>query len=265
MADAAVTQVLVGTQRQLFVPNEDDEKQPFTIRSATFADVKALLELEEIVWRDQQDSTPATQAMIEGRIKHYPRGSIVAEQGGKIIAWVVFFPVTYPCVRVNGYWRVEQHFSHMQITGNGTLDPGIINQYLSGAHDEKHANSVYGVNLSVHPDYGNRGVGSYMVGLFQKFAEELNVPVAFLGSRVPTYNSACFHSNGGGDPDIEEYITRRFQEGPKQGLLVDDELRFYESIGFKVVKNALIRNYMIDPPSRNYGVLVFWNNPNYLE
>ena len=54
----------------------------------------------------------------------------------------------------------------------------------------------------------------------------------------------------------EEYIS-----GKRNNRSLDPELAFYAKLGLKVIK--ALPNYIDDPDSCNYGVLMVWKNPFY--
>ena len=72
----------------------------------------------------------------------------------------------------------------------------------------------------------------------------------FVGSRIPSFHKYPHLSVG-------DYVYGR----RKNGKPLDPELYFYLKNGFKIA--GIIPNYMDDPKSLNYGVMVRWDNPLY--
>jgi len=72
----------------------------------------------------------------------------------------------------------------------------------------------------------------------------------FVGSRIPAYHKNSHLS-------VREYVSGRRPNGKP----LDPELYFYLKNGFKIAR--IIPNYMNDPQSLNYGVMVRWDNPFY--
>jgi hypothetical protein len=76
------------------------------------------------------------------------------------------------------------------------------------------------------------------------------VQSVYLGARIPGYHK---HSH----IPVTDYVF----EKSKSGKPIDPELYFYLKQGFEIVK--IIPEYMEDPESLNYGVLIRWINPLY--
>lgn len=121
-------------------------------------------------------------------------------------------------------------------SGDGTLS----------THDPK-GDCAFGIDLSVPP---GAVAGDQLIEMGILSAVVLaNKKGVFLGSRAPRYHKSA------NKMAIEEYI------GLGGGKNHDPEIRLYQSEGFRIVK--VIPNYMEDPDSLNYGILMFWENPYY--
>jgi len=127
------------------------------------------------------------------------------------------------------------------ISGGGTLS----------THDAD-GDSYFGVDLSVLPKFQTLGVPDAIMR--KGFWEKIVIPNkkgAFLGARVPRYSE---HS----DMDIEEYVFGWSQGGRTR----DPEIRLYQEAGFQ--RGRIVKDYIEDPESLDYGVLMFWKNRFYL-
>ncbi len=72
----------------------------------------------------------------------------------------------------------------------------------------------------------------------------------YLGARIPGYRKNM-------DMKVEDYVFGKRANGKP----LDPELYFYMKDGFEIVE--VIPEYMDDPDSLNYGVLIKWSNPLY--
>lgn len=207
------------------------QKLEISFRNAIIADVDGLVALENDVWGDGA----ANHEQLASRIKVFPQGNIIAIYDGRIVGYVAFEYVD----------DITNHsaFTWADITDNGM----IINSHKP---DGKY---LYGINLSVH----NSMRGQHLsLDLFLKVWANIilnNKKGTFLGSRIP-----CFMSYKKRNPGIsaEEYVSLK-----RMGHAYDPELRLYEKDGLKPIK--VLPDYFPDPPSLNYGVLVYRNNPFY--
>jgi hypothetical protein len=108
----------------------------------------------------------------------------------------------------------------------------------------------FGVDLSVVRK-ASRGVADKMVlvALLVSIVGE-NGRAVYLGARIPGYRR---HRQ----LPVENYVHGRTKRGKPR----DPELCFYLKYGFEIVE--IIPDYMEDPQSLNYGVLIKWPNPLY--
>lgn len=172
--------------------------------------------------------------MFKSRIKTFPEGTLVAVIGNKVVAVVATEIINYNPEKKTLNWY--------EITDNG---------YIKKTHNPK-GDSLYGVDLSVHPSFQNKGIGKKLMVAVGKLAIKYNLKRGFLGARIPNYYKYAHKIK------VEDYvkITEKGGEIPP-----DPELMFYQQLGLKMVK--VIPNYFNDPESLNYGVLFVWENPYY--
>lgn len=206
-------------------------KPKITFIQANFDHLTKLAQLEKEVW----GNTGANKEQIHTRIQSFPAGNIIAIHKGRIVGYVVFQYVN----------DLVQHadFTWSEITDQGTLKKS---HQINGEF-------VYGVNLSVH-----RSMTGYQLGnalILQVWANmiEKNKRGCFVGSRIPGFKK---YLNKHPNTTVIEYVQLRHR-----GKARDPELRLYESEGLKVIK--VLPDYFPDPPSLNYGVLIYRDNPFY--
>ncbi len=108
----------------------------------------------------------------------------------------------------------------------------------------------FGVDLSVVRK-ASRGVADRMVlvALCVSVLGE-NGRAVYLGARIPGYRRQR-------QLPVRDYVYGRTKRGKPR----DPELCFYLKHGFEIVE--IIPEYMEDPQSLNYGVLLKWTNPLY--
>lgn len=201
-------------------------------RRATFADVPQIQRVEIRAWGEE---TPNAEFVFRRCIELYPQGVILAVMNDTVIGYVVLFPRQYDFEKPIATWA--------EVTDNGKIE-GVI---------DINSKLTYGVNLGVDPEYTNKGVGAQLIWATWKMVIlDQNLQGNILGARMPEYHE---HQ----DIPPEQYIyTRR-----PDGKLLDAELRFYEQFGYRVM--GLLPDYYPDPESCNYGVLIYWENPDFDE
>lgn len=200
------------------------------IRKARIEDIPQILEVEKAAWGEER---AATFQMLLSRIKTFPEGTLVALIDKKIVGFISTEIINYD---------EKNSLSWYETTDSG---------FITKTHNLE-GDTLYGVDLSIHPSYQNRGIGKKLMVHIGKLLIKYNLKRGMLGARVPQYYKYAEKIK------IEDYvkITSKNNEIPP-----DPELNFYQKLGLKIVK--IIPNYFKDPESLNYGVLLVWENPFY--
>jgi len=201
----------------------------FIFRPARLDDVGYIVELELSVWGKEAG---AAKEEIISRIETFSKGNFVATLGGRIVA--------YGSLEYVDDVGQGANFSWAEITDDG---------FIAKSHKPK-GEYIYGVNLSVHHSMNGRDLGSKMVLYCFIQAIISNKRGVFTGSRIPGFSNYLKHYP---KTRAEDYITVY-----RNGKTRDYELRLYEEIGFRVIK--VLPDYFPDPPSLDYGVLIYWTN-----
>ena len=205
------------------------------IRKATLNDIPRILEIEEMAWGDEK---AATRKMFESRIKTFPEGTLVAVVDGRVVGVIATEIVNY-----NG--NVKNWY---KITDNG---------FITKTHN-RGGDTLYGIDLSVHPSCQKRGIGRKLMESIGRLAIKYNLKQGVLGGRIPDYCKFASKIRA------EDYVKITNKKNPWD-IPPDPELVFYRKeywkIGLRIVK--VIPNYFKDPESLNYGVLLVWKNPFY--
>ncbi len=197
------------------------------IRSATMADLSALLEIDREIWPD----FPATEEMFKSRIETFPEGQFVAVIDGKMVGSVFSQLINY------------EDWESRDFTWDEITDFGTIRQ----THNPK-GDSVYGVGLAVLKKYQGSGISQLLIIEVIRLCIERVLQQILLGTRIPAYHR---HS----EMSVDKYIFST----DSSGRSLDPELRLYQKYGSEVVK--ALPKYINDPESLDYGVLIKWLNP----
>lgn len=188
--------------------------------------------LNREVWGDITDSQYLwTKEMIRSHFQVCPQHIYCAFENGVLVASLTTMLTTAEDMQKKKTW--------LETTGNG---------YLS---EHRPAGNIgFGVDLSVSRK-ASRGVSDriVLVGLVISLIGG-GVQSVYLGARIPGYHK---HAH----TPVMDYVFRKRRSGKP----IDPELYFYLKQGFQIVE--IIPEYMEDPESLNYGVLIRWKNPLY--
>jgi hypothetical protein len=194
--------------------------------------INKFVKLNQEVWGGITDKRYLwSKEMIESHFSICPQFIYCAFQNGVLVATLTNMKTSVADMKRNKTW--------LEKTGNG---------FLTTHRPE--GDVGFGVDLTVSrkasPGVSNRLVAAAMfVSIFSE-----GVKAIYLGSRIPGYNK---HN----PMPVEEYVYAKKNTGKP----LDPELYFYLKNRFEIV--AIIPDYMEDPESLNYGVLIRWDNPLY--
>ncbi len=109
---------------------------------------------------------------------------------------------------------------------------------------------MYGVETCVHPGYRGMGVGGKLMEARFEVAKALNLRGMVAGSAVIDYYQSA-----------DQVAPEEYVQGVVDGRYFDTNLSKQLRKGFRAV--ALIPNYLPDPETRGWGVVIVWDNPAY--
>lgn len=172
-----------------------------------------------------------TEEMLQSQFNVCPNTIYCAFNDGKMVATLTYIRVDEEDLRAKKTW--------LEKTDNGLLTTHKPNGKF-----------IFGVDLSVlkeAPRSTSRKLLStaIFIGIIAG-----GVKAAYLGSRIPSFNKYR-------EMEVEKYVFNKRENGKP----LDPELAFYAKNGFKIVE--IIPDYMDDPQSLNFGVLVKWSNALY--
>lgn len=205
------------------------------IRPLRAHDIPAAILVEKAAWLPPwpQDYI-FTQNHLEFQMDTFQDGLLGAFMDGEIVGFV-----TTEIIR--------SEFLDNATTWDQITDKGFIR----GTHDPS-GDTMYGVNLSVHPKVSRQGVAEQLLFAEGRLAIRKCLRRIVLGGRLPLYYRYADKMTA------EEYVSA---SRSRIGKPIDPELYLYLKAGLRVVK--VLPDYIPDPQSLDYGVLLEWRNPFY--
>lgn len=174
----------------------------------------------------------ANREKFISRLKIFPQGFITVEINGQIKGVTTSQIIDYDPSSTNT-WN--------ELTGNG---------YIKNSHNPE-GNAIYVVSVAVAKDTQGLGLGGRLVDAQKELARKLDKKFLLLGARIPGYDSYCkVH----GEISVEKYLELRNDKGEP----FDPEIRFYARKGLEISK--IVRDFEPDSESRDYGVVMRWEN-----
>ncbi|MFB9862597.1 GNAT family N-acetyltransferase [Rufibacter immobilis] len=205
----------------------ENTEHKLILRPLTPADYKEVKQIMELVYTNIGGSW--TQKEFSSLLKRFPDGQLCIEDKGRVVAAALSLIVDYS--------EYGDKHTYEQIVGGGKFD----------THDDD-GDTLYGVDVFVHPEYRNLRLGRRLYDARKELCENLNLRGIILGGRIPGY---------------KEYADRmtpgKYIEQVRNKEIYDPILTFQLSNGFHVRK--IIRGYMPqDKESKAYASLLEWIN-----
>jgi len=175
-----------------------------------------------------------TQQEFEAQLTRFPEGQICIEDNGRLVGAAISMIVNYDSYGDNHTYK--------QITGGGTLS----------THDPE-GDTLYGVDLFVHPAYRSLRLGRRLYDARKELVEKLNLKRMVVGGRIPGYKN---HQEKMSPQDYIRMVANKEAHDPI--------LSFQLANDFHV--RRVVRGYMPeDSESNAYAVLLQWLNIYYEE
>ena len=161
----------------------------------------------------------------------FPDGQVVIKVDGKIVACALSIIIPYKLF--------DDKHKYLDITGNDTFNTHTID-----------GDTLYGLDLMVHPDYRGLRLGRRLYDYRKELCEELNLKSIVFGGRLPNFHKFD-------DITAKEYIDK-----VKRKEIHDPVLNFQLSNDFFVKR--VVKNYLPeDEASESYAALLEWANIYY--
>ena len=199
------------------------------IRREDYEDIKEIMDL---VYPTMGGAWSRPQ--FESQLSRFPDGQVCIEADGKVVAGSVSLIVDYK--------KYGDNHTYRQITGNGMLT----------THDPN-GDTLYGVDLFVHPDYRGLRLGRRIYDARKELVENLNLKRMIVGGRIPGYQ---IHK--------DKLSPYKYIEMVKNKEEYDPILSFQLANDFHV--RRIIKGYLPeDTESQAHAVLLQWMNIYYEE
>lgn len=189
-----------------------------------------VMRVEESAWTLELQ---APKGKFASRLNIFPEGFFVACVNGKIEGVTTSQITTYD-PNASKTWD--------EITDKGMIAETHIRE----------GNALYVVSVGVAEEAQGNHIGSRMVKAQKELASNLGLKYLYLGARIPGYDNYCKEH---GETSVGDYLELKDNNGES----VDPEIRFYNRCGLEVKK--IIPEFEPDIDSRNYGVVMVWENP----
>lgn len=200
------------------------------LRCLDASDYDAIREIMDLVYNRAGGAWERKQ--FSAMLSRFAQGQIGIEDSGKIVAAALSLIVDYK--------RYGDFHTHKQITGNG---------YFT-THDAN-GDSLYGVDVFVHPDYRGLRLGRRLYDARKELCRNLNLRRIIFGGRIPNY-----------DQYADRLTPQAYIERVKNREIYDRVLTFQLSNDFHV--RRIITGYLPeDEESHAYAVISQWINIHY--
>lgn len=202
------------------------------LRQLEESDYDAIREIMDLVYDHAGGAWTARQ--FRAMLGRFAEGQLCIEDNGRVVAVTLSLIVDYK--------RYGDFHTHKQITGNG---------YFT-THDAR-GDSLYGVDVFVHPDYRGLRLGRRLYDARKELCRKLNLRRIVFGGRIPNY-----------DEYVGKMTPQRYIELVKNREIYDPVLSFQLSNDFHV--RRVITGYLPeDEESHAYAVISQWINIEYEE
>ncbi|WP_408007004.1 GNAT family N-acetyltransferase [Pseudalkalibacillus sp. A8] len=207
---------------------QDDKPFKTTIRNYNASDFNQLIDIQKECFPPPFPSDLWwTKDQLANHVHIFPDGAICAEVEGELAG-----SITTLIADNHG----EDH-TWEEVTDNGSI----------GTHDPN-GNVLYVVDISVRHKYRKTGMGKLLMQSLYHLVVHLQLEAVLGGSRMPGYEKVK-----------NQMSPQKYFEGIITGEHNDPVVSFLMKAGRSPIK--LLPNYLDDPESDDFGVLMEWKNP----
>ncbi len=204
------------------------EKPKLIIRMAELEDARKISALSRKVYGKGENYTTEE---VRGQINNFAEGQLVAEYEGKIVGHCATFQISEKTARRAHSWS--------EITGGG----------FAARHDPD-GQILYGMEVSVDPDYRRLRIGLRFYKVRRELCQHLGLKGIIFGGRMPGYARRKRKY-----PDPTDYLAAVVDKQFR-----DPVINFQLNQGFEPI--GVLKDYMpSDTPSGGHAVHMFWENP----
>lgn len=198
------------------------------VRPYTLTDFGSLLSLQRAAFPPPFPETLLwSREQITAHTEVFPKGALAAIVDGQVAGSGTALMITY---------TGESH------TWEEVSDHGFIR----GSH-EPDGDSLYGIDLCVHPDFRGRGIAGAIYEARKELVRQLGLKRFIAGCRIPGYH---MHA--------ERLTAEQYVDKVAAGELKDLVLSFMLKQGLRPLQ--VLSHYLDDDESLDHAVLVEWPN-----
>ena len=192
---------------------------------------RALEQLQRDCFPTLDEDELMREAHFRSHCRLFPEGNFVALHDGRVIG-------------LGSGFLLDFDFDHAQHSFKEIIDGGYYSNH------DPNGDWYYGGDISVHPDYRRRGVGSRLYQARMGVVKRLNRRGIVAGGLIPGFAAYKGRMSPG------EYVNKVVA-----GAIYDSTLSFQLRRGFEV--RGLLEDYIEDAASDNWATLIVWENPAY--
>jgi ribosomal protein S18 acetylase RimI-like enzyme len=202
------------------------------IKNVTEKDISNIVNLQKESFADMAVySVNWSESSLRNHINIFPEGQLYAEFDGRMVGSSSSLIVSLKTNYAIHTWSE-------------------ITEYGSFTNHNSNGDSLYGADISVHPDFRHKGIATMLYNSRRDLAIKLNLRRVIAGGRLFDYYKYAKIMSA------QEYAKKVVN-----GELKDPVLSFQLKNGFKFIK--ILPNYLYDKRSLNYASFVEWLNPKY--
>ena len=181
---------------------------------------------------------------IENHIHVFPEGQFCAE------------------IRINGR-RIRRGTKTRRIVASAsslivTLHPDEyaehtwydITGYGMFTNHNPHGDTLYGADISTHPDFRRQGIATMLYNARKELAIKLGLRRIVIGGRLYNYYKYA-----------DKLTAPKYVENVIKGKIIDPVILFQLKNGFRFIK--ILPDYLYDRRSCSYAAFMEWLNPFY--
>lgn len=191
----------------------------------------ALEELQRDCFPTLAESELMNAAHFLNHCRLFSEGNFVALAGDRVVG-------------LGSGFLIDFDFDHAQHSFQEIIDGGFYTRH------DPNGDWYYGADISVHPEFRRRGIGTELYKARMTTVKTLNRKGIVAGGLIPDF------VNYKSRMSVNAYVER-----VEAGELYDRTLSFQLGRGFHV--RGLLRDYIEDAASDNWATLIVWDNPDY--
>jgi ribosomal protein S18 acetylase RimI-like enzyme len=212
--------------------DKNTNSKSIIIRKFSESDIPQIVKLQTESFADMAKyGMIFPSSFLRNHIKLFPDGQLLAEIDGRIVG-----SSSSLILSLGSEYEAHNWF---EITGNGLF-----------TNHNPHGDTLYGADISTHPDFRSMGIGTMLYDARKELAKKLNLRRILAGGRLFDY---CKYS--------QIMSAKEYADKVVLGELSDPVLSFQLKNGFKFIK--VLDNYLLDKRSLSYASLIEWVNPSY--